>query len=431
MPTPYTIKEGDTWDALATSNKTDSATLSKLNPDVKDPNKIQAGATLNLPDAPNPTLAGISTSSGIASSAASTAAKAAADKAAADTAAKNAADQEKQIADLSRQNQIKTLKSQLEPTGGEPAAPDLTGTYKSLLGEKDATGNSVEDYQAKLAANDKSIADIKSGLSTFNASAAQGQPEAAFLSQKSEKERLAQESIDSITRESTLISNQISNRTNVINTLMGLTKDDYANSKAKYDQEFSKNVTLMNELNTEKSAAVTADDKARDNARANLQILQNEIQKGTLSYNNLDPGTRATINELEHQAGLPKGFTSFVSANVKGDVLSTASRTDGTNEYFDVITRSPGGGLSVTSVLRGKGGADATGALTTAQVQKLQAAGVPETVYTRLTQAILAGVSLDDIRGALKKDGFDPKVLDQFDNAVGIEKLLETGNSPG
>lgn len=44
----YTIQSGDTLSKLATANKTTVAELMKANPNIKDANKIQAGASLNL-----------------------------------------------------------------------------------------------------------------------------------------------------------------------------------------------------------------------------------------------------------------------------------------------------------------------------------------------------------------------------------------------
>ena len=43
---PYKIKEGDTLSQLAKDNNTTVAKLMKLNPGIKDPNKIRAGAGL-------------------------------------------------------------------------------------------------------------------------------------------------------------------------------------------------------------------------------------------------------------------------------------------------------------------------------------------------------------------------------------------------
>ncbi len=55
---PYTIQSGDTLSAIASRNKTSIPELLKLNPNITNPNVIQAGSTLNLsaqsPLAPTP-----------------------------------------------------------------------------------------------------------------------------------------------------------------------------------------------------------------------------------------------------------------------------------------------------------------------------------------------------------------------------------------
>jgi murein DD-endopeptidase MepM/ murein hydrolase activator NlpD len=47
----YTIKSGDTLSAIAAANKTTVSDIMKANPSITDPNKIYAGASLNLPTA--------------------------------------------------------------------------------------------------------------------------------------------------------------------------------------------------------------------------------------------------------------------------------------------------------------------------------------------------------------------------------------------
>lgn len=49
MPNQYLIKSGDTLGNIAAVNKTDIATLQKLNPQITNPNLIYAGQNLNLP----------------------------------------------------------------------------------------------------------------------------------------------------------------------------------------------------------------------------------------------------------------------------------------------------------------------------------------------------------------------------------------------
>lgn len=52
----YQIKSGDTLGAIAAANKTTVADILKANPNISDPNKISAGASLNLPGAAAPIL---------------------------------------------------------------------------------------------------------------------------------------------------------------------------------------------------------------------------------------------------------------------------------------------------------------------------------------------------------------------------------------
>ena len=51
----YQILTGDTLGAIAKKYNTDIPTLQKLNPSITDPNKIYAGASLNLPTPPTTT----------------------------------------------------------------------------------------------------------------------------------------------------------------------------------------------------------------------------------------------------------------------------------------------------------------------------------------------------------------------------------------
>lgn len=56
-PETYTIKSGDTLSALATKNGTNIQAIMAANPDIKNPNLIYAGKSLNLPGTPKGTPA--------------------------------------------------------------------------------------------------------------------------------------------------------------------------------------------------------------------------------------------------------------------------------------------------------------------------------------------------------------------------------------
>jgi LysM repeat protein len=48
----YTIKPGDGLDAIATKFKTTRAAIMSANPSITDPDKIQAGQVINIPNQP-------------------------------------------------------------------------------------------------------------------------------------------------------------------------------------------------------------------------------------------------------------------------------------------------------------------------------------------------------------------------------------------
>ena len=268
MAKTYKIAQGDTLSAIAAANKTDVGTIQKLNPTITDVNKIQAGASLNLPDeiagAPGaPSMAAPTTPTTPSAISSSDSIRAAEEQKKADQA-KADADAKAELERAKTQAELAQVKSGIAPTDiNKPAVPKLEEKFGALRTEKDATGNSLEDYTAFLTENRKKRAEIQSSLDQFLATAATGQGESAFLSQKGEKQRLAQQEIDRLDREANIVQTQISNRNNTINSIIGLTKEDYANASAAYDRAYQENYRINESLQQNQ-------DKARANAAANL-----------------------------------------------------------------------------------------------------------------------------------------------------------------
>ncbi len=256
-------------------------------------------------------------------------------------------DDETTLARLARKKQIQDLSLSLAPEGGAPVKPDLTGEYSKLLGEKTASGYSYGEMQTNVTELNKQKEEAMANLATFKRKTPVGVSEGFAQGAISEEQQKVQDEVDRINREITVQNLQISNRSDVINTLMGLKKEDYANATSSYDKEFARNVQLYN-------STMSSGNVEKDNARANLQVIQNEIQKGTLKYDSLDEATKNTIASLEDQAGMPRGLTQFITGNVKGDVVSSGTRTENGNQYFDVLTRDPiTGAMKVTSIYKG------------------------------------------------------------------------------
>lgn len=269
--------------------------------------------------------------------------------------AKEDAENATTLSRLKVQKELTDLRASLAPEGIlAPTRPDLEGSYRKLRNEEDASGNSIDEYQGQLIEITGKKAKIKEDLDAFRKNAPQGQNQASFLGQLSEREQNAQDQMDSLNLEASVLTQQISNRNDVIQSIMGYKKEDYNTAAAEYDKEFSKNISMLNFVTARQDKEAATAERGEDNARANLQIIQSNIKSGNVAYDNLDPMMRTTIETLELQAGLPKGFTKYITENVKGDVLATTSRTgDDGSTYYDVLTRDPDGSLKTTSIFRG------------------------------------------------------------------------------
>ncbi len=350
MATTYTIKSGDTLSAIAQANKTDIATLQKLNPSITDPNKIYAGASLNIPESQAPVVGAATDGAGnVPISPVITSDQIRLqEQQKKDEQAKKDAEATAEVQRLATQKQISDLKTTLAPSAPAPVQPILEDQYKAMLEEKGSGGLSVNDINNRLLGLQQEKDQAKTQLNAFERVTPEGVSQGYAQGAISKEQQAVQDKLDSITNQQNQLQVQLQNRTDVISTIMGLKKEDYANSVATYDKEYAKNINLYSTLSSTQNVA-------QDNARANLQVIQNQIAAGKLDYDALTPEQKTTIDSLETQAGLPKGFTQFLIANVKGDVISTSSRTDESGgTYFDVLTKDTNGNLKVNVIYRGK-----------------------------------------------------------------------------
>ncbi|KKR19897.1 MAG: hypothetical protein UT51_C0013G0005 [Candidatus Nomurabacteria bacterium GW2011_GWC2_39_41] len=263
---------------------------------------------------------------------------------------------------LKIQQEIANVKTALLPTD-ERAKLDVEAEYKKLLAEPAALGGvSYTQLQQKVIDLTKVKEERLSRLGAFKTSEQKGVPKFFAAGRISEEEQKAQEEIDTINRELNVANSQISNRNDVINTMMQLKKEVYQTASVAYDKEFANNLSIYNAIRGEKEKAVTAEALAKeqtaDNARASLKTLQDDIQKGAMpKYDALPKNVQNTIDNLELQSKMV-GLTKVIEAkvNAKDNVIASGTRTDKAgNEYFDILTKTPEGKLETQSVFRGKG----------------------------------------------------------------------------
>lgn len=352
MARQYTIKQGDTLSEIALREKTDIKALQELNPGIKDVNKIYAGATLSLPDNVTTSILDDISTSGISSS---------------DTIRnkeqlekESLAMEDKKIDDelvkLEKIRKINEMKGIITPTIGKPERDSSEETYTRLRSEEDASGMSILDYEMQLSENRKKRAAVASEFEKYAISAEYGQPQSAVTARKTEKGRIANVELGKLDTEAAIIQQRIANRDNVIGMVMKFRKEDYATAMSEYETQYKNNVEIYKLLGTE-------EDRVRDDARANLQVIMNQIKDGASDYTSLDQSTKAMIRTLELQGGLPQGYISSIMStkpNVKPIAIRDGVDDDGNSTVSFIYEDANGNPSIVKTVMTGvkKSGGD-------------------------------------------------------------------------
>ena len=242
-------------------------------------------------------------------------------------------------------------KAGLLPTNAAPTPPSLADTYQKLADAKgvDAIQASITDLQAQ--------ADALVAQTRTNVSAEKGKPVAQNIieGRVSVQKSQAQEQLDFINRQLTVKQNQLTAALGNIKMIMDFTQTDYANASDAYNKQFDQAIATINLVHGIQQDQKTDVQRAQDNARANAQIMVNQINAGTMDLNNLPPSTQAQLNSLEVQAGLPVGF--FQSIKMKPDANIISTSTD--NGVTQVLMRNPDGSISVQKYGTATGGGTA------------------------------------------------------------------------
>jgi hypothetical protein len=230
--------------------------------------------------------------------------------------------------------------------GDKPETINLADTYKKLREDQ-----GVNDLETNLSSLQGQARDLMA-ISKARTDAEKAKPVAmnVIAGRVSEEERQDQERLTAINNSIQTITSQLQTKYSAIDTIMKYTGQDYSNAVDAYDKQFSQNLQVMNMakgiIDTEKDDA----ERETDNARANLQIIYNNIPSDGIT----DATQKANISKLELQAGLPQGFYENVTnSNPKADILSTTTRESNGTKYADVIIRNDDGSLSTKTITLG------------------------------------------------------------------------------
>ena len=153
------------------------------------------------------------------------------------------------------------------------------------------------------------------------------------------------------------IANQLNNKLNTLEMVMNFTNQDFTNSTNYYNQQYNKNLGLLNLVLNLEERKEAKQDKVKNEAQANLNTVFNLMDKQGIKWDSLSSSQKASISKLELSAGLPQGISALIAKSSPNlEIKATTSRTDtGGNVYYDVLMVDPKtNALTIKSIFRGK-----------------------------------------------------------------------------
>lgn len=186
----------------------------------------------------------------------------------------------------------------------------------------------IDDLETQMADFDKQVKDLEAAV-RIQTIDEQGKPVAMGVigGRINEVQRQAMEKMDFLNRQKSYVADQLKTKYGVVDQIMKAAQLDYTNATDKYNTEYAQNLQAINLMRGIEEAAKTDQEKEIDNARANLQVIYNNIANGAMDVTTLNDQQKILINKLESQSGLPPGTMS--SMMKKGAGFEIKATKDG------------------------------------------------------------------------------------------------------
>jgi hypothetical protein len=152
----------------------------------------------------------------------------------------------------------------------------------------------------------------------------------------------SQEQIDFLGRQISYKTMQVNSANSLISTMISLTGQDYSMARQAYQDTFSNNLAVHQQLHSEQT-------EERQFASANLGIWMDLISKGQVTYDTLDPAQKVELSKLEVQAGFPVGFLSTVKIPPGSNIKDISYREANGTKYADILYVNPDGSIKVVN----------------------------------------------------------------------------------
>lgn len=325
----YKIQSGDTLSALAQRYGTTVQALMSANPQITDANKIYAGANLNIPSSGG----SVSTDeNGVINGGGKEGVGIA-----------NEGKTPEQIAQEQKNEVFKQIQAELDAgqtgstsamTGQVTTLPEAPATpnYEQKFTELKAS-EGYDSLENEIAGYDTEIANLKAlTASAVNEEGKRLGPNAIISARKSKITDEQQIELDRLTALKTAAESRMSNKISTINTMMSLYEQDYTTAYNSYTDQYNAAVNANNALSDKQ-------DKASDDARANLQILINNFKDGGVDYSQMSDTQKLSLQTLLMKAGIS---SEMAESLMQLPIKITATKTNSSGGVDAVGTDSDG-----------------------------------------------------------------------------------------
>jgi len=240
--------------------------------------------------------------------------------------------QQQQIVSLTNEQIIKQKKAEmgLEPP---PVAYDSKATRSVLRGEYGLAG-----METAMQGVNKLLLDAQASLTAgIDAESRSGLPMELVTGRVDELRRQGNEKIQLLQNTKALLQDEYNTKVGIIGQIMQDQQQDFANANTTYQNKFTQAVQLQDIIAGERKEEQTQENIAQDNARANLSVLI-DLAKGS-DMTNMSPDTKAQINKLSLQAGMPSEVVNYALSKSAGGAVTPHfnSYQDASGEYVQQI----------------------------------------------------------------------------------------------
>jgi len=267
-------------------------------------------------------------------------------------------DKASELKRLQVQAEIDRIKSGVLPEGTKPVTPNLTAKFEKLR-----TAGKIPEIETELTSvrNEKQLVIDELNKYRRGLEGIAGGTVSIFAGKEGEAARIAQDRLDVLNRQESLVVDKLNSKNKYIETVMNLTGQDYDNARQTYNDEYNKNLQIQQIYNKEVN-------ETQQDAQAYLTSVTNLISNSGKSWADIDEGMKADIYNYELKAGWAPGtLAAFARSKPKANVVATSTGYDADGNQMVTIISDENGQIKVSNVRTGGKRAGGLADLTPAQ----------------------------------------------------------------